>query len=93
MKFKREFKLTEFEPPTKIRWSEISTARHRARGRLRPRAGGRGQDPADASTTCSSRHGFGKLIVGFALRSARKGADDFARSIKDAVEGEVPAAA
>ena len=25
VKFKREFKLTEFEPPTRIRWSEIST--------------------------------------------------------------------
>jgi hypothetical protein len=36
-------------------------------------------------------HGFGKLIAGFALRSARKGADDFARSIKTAVEAEVPA--
>jgi hypothetical protein len=31
-------------------------------------------------------HGFGKLVVGFALRSARKGADDFARAIKAAVE-------
>src|SRR4029453_13708330 len=25
VKFKREFKLTEFEPPTKIRWTEISS--------------------------------------------------------------------
>ena len=31
-------------------------------------------------------HGFGKLITGFALRAARKGADDFGRSIKSAVE-------
>ena len=31
-------------------------------------------------------HGFGKLVVGFALRSARKGADEFAASIKRAVE-------
>jgi hypothetical protein len=35
---------------------------------------------------------MGRLIVGFALRSARKGADDFARSIKQAVETETPAA-
>ena len=35
---------------------------------------------------------MGKLIVGFALRSARKGADDFARSIKQTVESETPAA-
>jgi hypothetical protein len=32
------------------------------------------------------RHGFGKLILPLALRSARKGADDFARAIKAAVE-------
>ncbi|HEX6620602.1 MAG TPA: hypothetical protein VF024_13130 [Solirubrobacteraceae bacterium] len=37
-------------------------------------------------------HGFGKLIAGFALRSARKGADDFARSIKQAVERDGAAA-
>jgi hypothetical protein len=34
----------------------------------------------------------GRLIVGFALRSARKGADDFAASIKRTVETEVPPA-
>jgi hypothetical protein len=32
-------------------------------------------------------HGFGKLIAPLALRSARKGADDFGQSIKRAVEG------
>ena len=32
-------------------------------------------------------HGFGKLILPLALRSARKGADDFANAIKAAVEG------
>jgi hypothetical protein len=31
-------------------------------------------------------HGIGKLFVGFALSSARKGADDFGKSIKAAVE-------
>jgi hypothetical protein len=31
-------------------------------------------------------HGPGKLIAPLALRSARKGADDFARAIKTAVE-------
>jgi hypothetical protein len=34
---------------------------------------------------------MGRLIVGFALRSARKGADDFALSIKQAVESGTPA--
>ena len=42
MKFKREFRLTEFEPPTKIRWAEtLHGPVIDARGRLRPRAGGR----------------------------------------------------
>ena len=31
-------------------------------------------------------HGLGKLLEGFALRAARKGADDFGKSIKAAVE-------
>ncbi|MBA3261768.1 MAG: hypothetical protein H0T69_04725 [Thermoleophilaceae bacterium] len=31
-------------------------------------------------------HGLGKLIAPLALRSARKGADDFGKSIKAAVE-------
>jgi hypothetical protein len=31
-------------------------------------------------------HGFGKLVEGFSLRGARKGADDFGNSIKRAVE-------
>ena len=35
---------------------------------------------------------MGRLIVGFALRSARKGADDFAQSIKQTIEREVPPA-
>ncbi len=35
---------------------------------------------------------MGRLIVGFALRAARKGADDFALSIKQAVERGTPAA-
>ena len=35
------------------------------------------------------RNFFGRLIAGMALRSARKGADDFAHSIKQTVESEV----
>jgi hypothetical protein len=31
-------------------------------------------------------HGLGKLLAGFALRSARNGADAFAQSIKRAIE-------
>lgn len=49
----------------------------RHRGRLRPRAGRRGPNEG---------HGPGSLIAGLALRSARKGADDFGKAIKAAVE-------
>ncbi|MDO8213970.1 hypothetical protein [Conexibacter sp. CPCC 206217] len=37
-------------------------------------------------------HGFGKLIAPLALRAARKTADDFAASIKRAVESDTPEA-
>jgi uncharacterized protein YndB with AHSA1/START domain len=89
----REFRLTEFEPPTRIRWSETS------KNAVTAPEGGYDLEPAGEGKTrvtvhnVLEGHGFGKLIAGFALRSARKGADDFARSIKDAVEREVPAPA
>jgi uncharacterized protein YndB with AHSA1/START domain len=85
VKTRREFRLTEFEPPTKIRWSETST------NAVTAPEGGYDLQPAGEGTELTvynvlEGHGFGKLIAGFALRSARKGADDFARSIKAAVE-------
>jgi uncharacterized protein YndB with AHSA1/START domain len=87
VKFKRQFKLTEFEPPTKIRWTEIST------GPVITPEGGYDLAPAGDGKTELSFYNvlephttFGKLITGFALRSARKGADAFAQSIKAAVE-------
>jgi uncharacterized protein YndB with AHSA1/START domain len=89
VKFKREFKLTEFEPPTKIRWVESST------GPVVTPEGGYDLAPAGAGTQLSfynvlePANLMGRLIVGFALRSARKGADDFAQSIKRTIEGEV----
>jgi uncharacterized protein YndB with AHSA1/START domain len=88
VKFKREFKLTEFEPPTKIRWTEVST------GPVITPEGGYDLAPSGDGTQLSfynvieGNTFFGKLIVGPALRSARKGADDFAREIKAAVEAE-----
>jgi uncharacterized protein YndB with AHSA1/START domain len=87
VKFKRQFKLTEFDPPTKIRWTEIST------GPVITPEGGYDLAPAGDGKTELSFYNvlephttFGKLITGFALRSARKGADAFAQSIKAAVE-------
>jgi uncharacterized protein YndB with AHSA1/START domain len=90
VKTQREFRLTEFEPPKRIRWSETS------KNAVTAPEGGYDLEPAGEGKTqltvhnVLEGHGFGKLIAGFALRSARKGADDFARAIKDAVEREVP---
>jgi uncharacterized protein YndB with AHSA1/START domain len=92
VKFKREFELTEFEPPTKIRWAETST------GPVVTPEGGYDLAPAGGGTQLTfynvlePANFMGRLIVGFALRSARKGADDFAHSIKQTIESEVPAA-
>jgi uncharacterized protein YndB with AHSA1/START domain len=85
MKTKREFKLTEFEPPRRIRWSEVS------KNIVTAPEGGYDLEPDGAGTRVKIHnvlegHGFGKLIAPLALRSARKGADDFGRAIKAAIE-------
>jgi carbon monoxide dehydrogenase subunit G len=85
LKTKREFKITEFDPPTRIRWSEIS------KNLVTAPEGGYDLAPEGSGTRVTiynvlEGHGLGKLIAGMALRSARKGADDFARAIKAAVE-------
>ena len=85
MKTKREFELTEFEPPTRIRWTEISKNVVTA-----PEGGydlARDGDRTRVTLyNVLEGHGLGKLIAPLALRSARSGADDFGRSIKAAVE-------
>jgi uncharacterized protein YndB with AHSA1/START domain len=85
VKTKRQFKLTEFEPPTRIRWAEIS------KNAVTASEGGYDLAPEGDGTRVTiynvlEGHGFGKLIAPLALRSARKGADDFGRAIKAAVE-------
>jgi carbon monoxide dehydrogenase subunit G len=86
MKSKREFELTEFERPTTIRWHE------RSEHPIVVPEGGYDLEADGEGTKLSffnelEAHGFfGKLILGSALRSARKGADDFAARIKAAVE-------
>jgi uncharacterized protein YndB with AHSA1/START domain len=93
IKFKRAFRLTEVQAPTKIRWSEIST------GPVITPEGGYDLSPSGNGTQLSFYNVLepanfgGKIAVGFALRSAQKGADDFAHAIKAAVEAEVPAVA
>jgi carbon monoxide dehydrogenase subunit G len=86
MKSKREFKISEFEAPTKIRWVETS------KNLVTAREGG-----YDLSSTPDGEtrlrvfnvlegHGVGKLIAGLALSAARKDADAFAQRIKAAAE-------
>jgi uncharacterized protein YndB with AHSA1/START domain len=86
MKTKREFELTEFVQPTRIRWAE------RSRNVVTAPEGGYDLAPVGEGQTrltvfnVLEGHGFGKLIAPLALSSARKGADEFGRSIKAAVE-------
>ena len=86
MKTKREFELTEFEQPTRIRWAEIS------KNLITAPEGGYDLAPEGDGRTrlrvynVLEGHGAGKLITPLALRAARKGADDFGTSIKAAVE-------
>jgi carbon monoxide dehydrogenase subunit G len=85
MKTKREFKLTEFVPPTRIRWTELS------KNAVTVPDGGYDLEPEGTGTRVTIHnnfegHGIGKLFAPLALRSARKGADEFANSIKRAVE-------
>ena len=85
MKTQREFKLTEFDAPTRIRWTELS------KNMITVSEGGYDLAPEGEGTRLTVHnefegHGFGKVILPLALRSARKGADDFAGAIKAAVE-------
>ncbi len=85
MKTQREFKLTEFDAPTRIRWTELS------KNMITVTEGGYDLAPEGEGTRLTVHnefegHGFGKVILPLALRSARKGADDFAGAIKAAVE-------
>lgn len=84
-KTKREFELTEFDPPTRIRWAE------RSKNMVTAPSGGYDLSPEGEGTRLTffnelEGHGLGKLLVGPALKSARKGAEEFAQSIKRAVE-------
>src|SRR2546421_2699104 len=82
----RKFELTAFEAPTKIRWAE------RSKNMITVTDGGYDLEKVtDTQTKVTIRntfegHGFGKLILGFALRAAVKDAPAFAGRIKSAVE-------
>ncbi len=85
MTTKREFRLTEFEAPSRIRWSEQS------KNLVTATSGGYDLAAEDGGTRLTvfnelEGHGFGKLLAPLALRAARKDADSFADRIKQAVE-------
>jgi hypothetical protein len=85
VKTQREFKLTEFDEPTRIRWTELS------KNAVTVPEGGYDllADGDHTQLTFFNElkgHGLGVLFAGFALRSARSGADAFAASIKAAIE-------
>jgi hypothetical protein len=86
MKTDRRFELTGFAPPTTLRWAE------RSKNSVTVTEGGYDlEDLGNSQTKVTifnsfAGHGFGKLIVGFALKAAKKDADAFAQRIKVAVE-------
>ena len=85
MKTEREFELTEFDLPSRIRWTELS------KNMITVPAGGYELAAEDGGTRLTVHnelegHGLGKLFLPLALRAARKDADAFAGRIKQAVE-------
>ena len=85
VKTKREFEITEFVVPSRIRWAEVS------KNMITATEGGYDLTREGTGTRVTiynvlEGHGFGKLITPLALRQARKGADEFGRAIKAAVE-------
>jgi hypothetical protein len=82
----REFRISEFEAPSKIRWTEVS------KNLVTAPEGGYDLASTPEGTTrvriynILEGHGLGKLIVAFALSAARKDAAAFAGRIKAAVE-------
>jgi uncharacterized protein YndB with AHSA1/START domain len=82
----RTFELTALDAPTRIRWTE------RSKNMVTVPEGGYDLEPVtDTETKVTIRntfegHGFGKVIVGFALKAAVKDAPALAQRIKTAVE-------
>ena len=86
LKSNRRFELTQFEAPMKIRWTE------RSKNMITVPDGGYDLEAIDAGKTRLTihnnfeGHGFGKLLLRFALKAAIKDAPAFAGRIKAAVE-------
>ncbi|WP_406404209.1 SRPBCC family protein [Streptomyces sp. NBC_00879] len=86
MTTKREIRISEFVPPSSLRWTETS------KNIVVSKEGGYDLEPTPEGNTrlrifnSLEGHGIGKLIVGLALSAARKDADAFGQRIKAAVE-------
>lgn len=86
VKTQREFRITEFEEPSRIRWAEVS------KNLVTATEGGYDLEAVEGGRTrlrvfnVLEGHGVGKLMAGLALSAARKDADAFAGRIKAAVE-------
>jgi len=82
----RTFELTRLQAPTTIRWAE------RSKNMITVPDGGYDlEQVTDTQTKVTIRnsfegHGFGRIILRFALRAAIKDAPAFAQRIKSAVE-------
>ena len=87
MKTDRRFELTSFEPPTTLRWTERSKNLITADGGYDLVDLGDGTTKVTIFNTLEG-HGFGKVLVGFAVKAAAKDADAFAQRIKAAVEAD-----
>ena len=86
MKSSRSFELTDFEVPTRIRWTERSKNMVTVPdGGYDLVAVGDTQTRVTIHNTFEG-HGLGKLLVGFAAGAAAKDAPAFAQRIKTAVE-------
>ncbi|MFE0252673.1 SRPBCC family protein [Streptomyces sp. NPDC059010] len=89
MKTAREFRITDLEAPTRIRWAEVS------KNIVTAAEGGYDLEPlADGRTRVRifnvlEGHGLGKLLVGLALTAARKDAPAFGARIKKAAEAAI----
>jgi uncharacterized protein YndB with AHSA1/START domain len=83
---RREFRITEFEPPSRIRWTEISENLVTAdEGGYDLEAAGSGRTRVRMFNSLTG-HGVGRVIAGAALKAAREDAGAFGRRIKGAVE-------
>ncbi|GGX20510.1 SRPBCC family protein [Streptomyces chartreusis] len=91
MKTAREFRITELQAPTKIRWAEVS------KNIVTASEGGYDLEPLGEGRTqvrihnVLEGHGIGKLLVGLALSAARKDAPAFGARIRAAAEAAIPA--